>query len=86
MISSDVEQVVQTALAKDPGQRFVSVQAFARALEQAHLPTPPPVIAPLSTLPDDQTVPVVPDNFSMNFSASGCRDRSQERPHTEFFA
>src|SRR6266567_779349 len=26
------------------------------------------------------------DNFSMNFSASACRDRSQERPHTEFFA
>ncbi len=30
-----VEQVVMTALAKDPHQRFVSVKAFANALEQA---------------------------------------------------
>ncbi len=34
-ISAGVEQVVMTALAKDPHQRFVSIQAFARALEQA---------------------------------------------------
>jgi eukaryotic-like serine/threonine-protein kinase len=34
-ISPDVEQVVLTALAKDPKQRFGSVQAFAAALEQA---------------------------------------------------
>jgi WD40 repeat protein len=34
-ISPDIEQVVFTALAKDPQQRFASVQAFARALEQA---------------------------------------------------
>jgi eukaryotic-like serine/threonine-protein kinase len=34
-ISPDVEQVVLTALAKDPKQRFGSVQAFATALEQA---------------------------------------------------
>jgi len=31
----DVEQVVLTALAKEPHQRFASVQAFANALEQA---------------------------------------------------
>jgi hypothetical protein len=31
----DVEQVVLTALAKDPHQRFATVQAFATALEQA---------------------------------------------------
>jgi serine/threonine protein kinase len=30
-----VEQVITLALAKDPKQRFVSVQAFARALELA---------------------------------------------------
>ncbi|MBV9691280.1 MAG: protein kinase [Ktedonobacteraceae bacterium] len=35
-ISPIVESVVLTALAKDPGQRFASVQAFATALEQAH--------------------------------------------------
>src|SRR6266566_2228994 len=34
-ISRDVEQVVMTALAKDPKERFGSVQAFANALEQA---------------------------------------------------
>jgi eukaryotic-like serine/threonine-protein kinase len=33
-ISPDVEQVVMTALAKDPKQRFGSIQAFATALEQ----------------------------------------------------
>ncbi len=31
----EIEQVVTTALAKDPKQRFMSVQAFANALEQA---------------------------------------------------
>jgi serine/threonine protein kinase len=34
-ISPDVEQVIMTALAKDPQRRFGSVQAFANALEQA---------------------------------------------------
>jgi len=31
----DIEQVVLTALAKDPYQRFINVQAFANALERA---------------------------------------------------
>lgn len=39
-ISPEVEQVVLTALAKDPHQRFGSVHAFATALEQANLPKP----------------------------------------------
>jgi serine/threonine protein kinase len=34
-IPSDVERVVMMALAKDPHQRFVSVQAFAAALQEA---------------------------------------------------
>src|SRR5579859_2499003 len=34
-ISLDIEQVVLTALAKDPLQRFASISAFANALEQA---------------------------------------------------
>jgi serine/threonine protein kinase len=38
-ISLEVEQVVMTALAKDPHQRFMSIQAFAHALEQAIIPT-----------------------------------------------
>src|SRR6266699_4405085 len=40
-ISPEVEQVVMMALAKDPHQRFASVQAFANALEQACQPKPP---------------------------------------------
>lgn len=38
MISPVIEQVVLTALAKDPKERFGSVQAFANALEQACQP------------------------------------------------
>jgi serine/threonine protein kinase len=34
-LSSEIEQVVRQALAKDPKQRFASVQAFALALEEA---------------------------------------------------
>src|ERR1700680_1034783 len=34
-VSPEVEQVILTALAKDPAQRFSSVRAFATALEQA---------------------------------------------------
>ena len=34
-LSLDVEQVVLTALAKDPQQRFASISAFANAFEQA---------------------------------------------------
>ncbi|GLV58720.1 hypothetical protein KDH_55500 [Dictyobacter sp. S3.2.2.5] len=34
----EVEQVVLTALAKDPGQRFANVRAFANALEAASQP------------------------------------------------
>jgi hypothetical protein len=40
-LSPAVEQVVLTALAKDPKERFASVQAFATALEQACLQTSP---------------------------------------------
>lgn len=43
-IPPEVEQVVLTALAKDPGGRFPSVQAFATALEQASQST---TMAPL---------------------------------------
>src|SRR5258708_32942583 len=38
-ISPEVEQVVLRALAKDPKQRFESVQAFAHTLERAYQPT-----------------------------------------------
>lgn len=35
-ISPDVEEVVKIALAKNPSERFDSVQAFARAIEEAY--------------------------------------------------
>ncbi len=38
-ITSEIEQVVMTALAKDPKQRFANVRAFANALEQASQPS-----------------------------------------------
>ena len=74
-ISPDVEQVVLTALAKEPKDRFGSMQAFARALEQASLsdqssqlaPTTvvnPPVLPvqtpPLVTPSNPQVTPVAP--------------------------
>lgn len=40
-LSSEVEQVVMKALAKDPHERFASVQAFSNALEEASQPKPP---------------------------------------------
>ena len=46
-ISPDVEQVVLTALAKDPRQRFASVQGFTAALEQASVGAR--MIVPVST-------------------------------------
>src|SRR6266700_8423244 len=36
-VSQEVEQVVLTALSKDPGQRFASIQEFAAAFERATL-------------------------------------------------
>ncbi len=48
-LSSDVEAVILTALAKDPKQRFGSVRAFANALEQACLPSQKalPIVEPV---------------------------------------
>ncbi|MBE3558970.1 MAG: serine/threonine protein kinase [Ktedonobacteraceae bacterium] len=66
-VPADIEQVVTIALAKDPHQRFSSVQAFAHALEQAYqrtqqvtqastlVPNPPAQAAP-PPLPYGQTL------------------------------
>ncbi len=60
-LSPALEQVVLTALAKDPKERFASIQAFANALVQATtgssvdltLPVPTaPAIRPLTSTPD----------------------------------
>ncbi len=73
-IPPDVEQVVTTALAKDPKQRFGSVLAFATALEQASQvkrpePEPEPVVPVSETTDINQSqqptematpVPVIP--------------------------
>src|SRR5579884_4097196 len=50
-ISPAVEQVVMTALTKDPKQRFASVQAFATALEQASQINPPHISSMSQPLP-----------------------------------
>src|ERR1700676_1535284 len=65
-VSPEVEQVVLTALAKDPTQRFSSISAFATALEQASrglqasFPTLAPTqIAPTSSNPMPTMAPTV---------------------------
>ncbi|MGH2494091.1 MAG: serine/threonine protein kinase [Ktedonobacteraceae bacterium] len=67
-----VEEVVMTALAKDPHQRFASVRSFANALEQASkvmsplpgmgLLTQPPVVVPQPVNPtqDNSQPPALP--------------------------
>ena len=48
-VSTGVEQVVMTALAKDPHQRFPCIQAFATAFEQA-------ILSPAFTLSPEYTI------------------------------
>jgi eukaryotic-like serine/threonine-protein kinase len=55
-IPSEVEEVVFTALAKDPGQRFATMQAFANALEQASQIEAP--LASASTLTIEESSPL----------------------------
>jgi serine/threonine protein kinase len=69
-ISPDLEQVVMTALAKDPKQRFASVQAFATALEQTSVLGPNPSDgSPRDATPSSQlsssTVLAIPPNQSL---------------------
>ncbi len=67
-ISPDIEQVVMTALAKDPHQRFMTVQAFATALEQAYQPTvvkprydfEPVRLSQSASIPETEFVPPPP--------------------------
>src|SRR6266851_2913567 len=55
-ISAEVEQVVLRALAKEPKERFASVQEFAGVLEQASLP----VLSPTARLSSEQSAPGSP--------------------------
>jgi len=55
-IPPEVEQVVLTALAKNPEERFSNVRDFARALEQAYQSSQPPQSRPI-TLPSVMPLP-----------------------------
>src|SRR5947209_7058232 len=72
-ITPDLEQVVMTALAKEPKQRFGSVQAFATALEQAsqlvQSSAAPTVLK--SPAPAMASAPVVPPIIEEKPSAPG---------------
>ncbi len=59
MLPPAVQQVILTALAKDPHQRYTSVQAFANALEAASQPPPMPLPPPTPVV---QHVSPVPKN------------------------
>jgi serine/threonine protein kinase len=82
MLTPEVEQVVFTALAKDPRQRFGSIQAFATALTRASqlhqsfpLPTPS---SPPSPLP----LPSVETMAEANASAFGISSYTELVSHT----
>jgi serine/threonine protein kinase len=72
-LSPAIEEVVLTALAKDPQQRFANVQAFARALEQACQSAPSRVVLPPTEIrPRSQpTPPATP--IAANWSSQSAR-------------
>ncbi len=59
-LSPAVERVVLTALAKDPKQRFASVQTFATALEQASKSQEERQLPPRKSTPLAPAVPSAP--------------------------
>ena len=67
-LSSSIEKIVMTALAKEPTKRFSNIPAFVYALEQAQNPqlrgatshkTPPPPVVPQPMRPPIVAAPVV---------------------------
>jgi energy-coupling factor transport system substrate-specific component len=75
-----VEQVVTTALAKDPKQRFSSVLAFANALQQAseseqatHLEPQPPKFAPPAVESPIASSPFPPMHHAKDSQLQGVR-------------
>jgi hypothetical protein len=70
-IPPELEEVVLVALNKDPHQRFMSVQAFAVAFQQACMPGSPvspaltPAIPSSPTTPASPPVQVLSDNFGV---------------------
>jgi hypothetical protein len=75
-LSSKVEQVVMTALAKDPNQRFGSVQAFATALEEASYTTQKSVGA----LFEKAMFPQVPSSQSLSSFSTVATPSSAQAP------
>ena len=82
-LSSDVEQVVMTALAKDPKGRFGSMRALANALEQASLVVQDVPLVQLNNMelstPQDATT----DPLMQNAPASSQTELEQEQPFLE---
>ncbi|MBV9020681.1 MAG: protein kinase [Ktedonobacteraceae bacterium] len=63
-ISVAVEEVIMRTLAKEPQQRFASVQAFASALEQAYLQEPGSPVALTDTPASPELPALSADTFS----------------------
>lgn len=76
-ISPQVEQVITLALAKDPRQRFGSIQAFARALEQASQSASPAAVAWLASSP------VVPATAQAEPPQAQLEERATPAPTTK---
>ncbi len=95
-ISPAVEQIVLTGLAKDPHQRFGSVQAFATAFEQASsatLPAPRIVSSPfdeateMAHLPDRSQSVLPPEPISSSGETRNSEESagpSRQTAHTPF--
>ena len=79
-ITPAIEEVVHRALAKDPHQRFLRVEAFANALEQASQPVKPQLsFIPMPPRPSQQPFAgnPQPQSSSPNFVAN---QRGQQQP------
>jgi eukaryotic-like serine/threonine-protein kinase len=80
-LPDEVEQVVITALQKDPPQRFASVQAFAHALEQASHNTDPSI--DLHTQPialSEVTTPITTEQITPTTTTSSSHETPDKRP------
>ena len=83
-LAPEVEQVVMTALAKDPRQRFGSVQAFANALEQASRVVQPhsSILSQAPTVPSQPLQPLTITSPAMPLSQQTVISSSKEEVYT----
>ena len=86
-IPPTVEQVVLTALARQPEKRFDSVAAFATALERASYDTPmppdsPAIFEPLPSVPSKPTILAVPSAQLMSSPSSIALHPAHEQSKT----